>query len=60
MCNCLSPPRTYLAAMHHNENANRMQAITRDGRPQYRISFPKFKAGGHTVHIVKTDPTHGL
>ncbi|ESO96097.1 hypothetical protein LOTGIDRAFT_116126 [Lottia gigantea] len=37
--------RTYLAAMHHNENANRMQAITRNGLPQYRVSFPKYKSG---------------
>ncbi len=50
--------RTMLAAMHHNENAARMQRVTRDGVPQYRICFPKYKPGQHTVRALKTDPTH--
>jgi len=46
--------RSYLAALHHNENANRLQAVNQDGSLQYRVVFPKAKKGGHTVQEVKT------
>lgn len=51
--------RTYVAALHHNENANRLQAVTKDGEPRYTIVYPKTKKdGGHTVRAVKTPCTH--
>ncbi len=52
--------RTLLAAMHHNENADRMQAVTIDGRLRYKVCYPKYKSGQHSVKVVKTEPTHGL
>ncbi len=48
-----------MAAMHHNENAGRMQAVTVDGLPQFRIYYAKYKAGKPTVRITKTNPTYG-
>ena len=51
--------RTYVAALHHNEHPNRMQAVTKDGHEQYRVRFPKFKKGEHSVRETKTDPTYG-
>ncbi|XP_041464943.1 uncharacterized protein LOC121415701 [Lytechinus variegatus] len=49
--------RLYLAQMHWNENADRTQALTTDGMPMYKITFPKAKAGGHTVSRVLTTCT---
>lgn len=49
--------RLYLAALHFNENSHRMQAITKAGRLQYSIRFPKFKKGGYTVQVTKCGPT---
>ncbi|XP_026080665.1 uncharacterized protein LOC113057435 isoform X2 [Carassius auratus] len=37
--------RLYLAALHHNENANREQATTKAGQAVYRLVFPKSKKG---------------
>ena len=43
--------------MHWNENADRGQAIKTDGTPMYKITYPKAKAGGHTVSEVLTNCT---
>ncbi|CAH3143473.1 unnamed protein product, partial [Porites lobata] len=48
-----------LSALHYNENADRMQAATVDGRPRYAIRFPKAKHGGYSVREVKTKATYG-
>ncbi|CAN7995733.1 unnamed protein product [Ixodes hexagonus] len=37
--------RTYLAALHYNENAGRPQAVTKDGELVWVIKFPKAKKG---------------
>ncbi|XP_068692699.1 uncharacterized protein [Montipora foliosa] len=51
--------RLCLSALHYNENADRMQAVTIDGRPRYAIQFPKAKKGQPTVREIKTKPTYG-
>ena len=51
--------RLCLSALHYNENADRMQEVTVDGRPCYAIRFPKAKQGGHTVREIKTKATYG-
>ena len=51
------PCRLHLAAMHFNENSDRMQAITKDGQPLFSSRFPKFKKGGYSVHATKTAAT---
>ncbi|CAH3147788.1 unnamed protein product [Porites lobata] len=51
--------RLCLSALHYNENADRMQAVTVDGRPRYAIRFPKAKHGGYSVREVKTKATYG-
>ena len=51
--------RLYLAALHFNENAGRLQAITAAGDSQYKITFPKWKKGDHVVNMVKTNYTTG-
>ena len=35
--------RLCLSALHYNENADRLQAVTVDGRPRYSLQFPKAK-----------------
>ncbi|XP_068685181.1 protein lin-28 homolog A-like [Montipora foliosa] len=47
-----------LSALHYNENADRMQPVTIDGRPRYAIQFPKAKKGQPTVREIKTKPTY--
>ena len=51
--------RLQLAALHFNENSNRKQVVTRDGREQYDIIFPKYKKGGYVVRKVLETPTYG-
>jgi hypothetical protein len=46
-----------LAAIHFNENAAKPQAVTREGRPQYKLAFPKQKKGEYTVKKVKAPST---
>jgi hypothetical protein len=42
-----------------NENANREQAVTKQGEQQYGIVFPKYKKGGYIVRKVFKNPTYG-
>jgi len=51
--------RLQLAALHYNENADRKQATTSDGKLQYSIRFPKFKKDGFSVTALKEDTTYG-
>ena len=37
----------------------RPQATTRDGTPQYSITYPKAKNGGHSLREVKVECTYG-
>ncbi len=50
--------RIHLASLHYNENSERMQAVTRDGKPRFTLCFPKSKRGKHTVRAVKTKATY--
>ncbi|XP_029830297.1 uncharacterized protein LOC115315204 [Ixodes scapularis] len=49
--------RTYLAALHYNENAGRPQAVTKKGEKMWVIKYPKAKKGP-TVAKRKTDCTY--
>ena len=51
--------RLCLSALHYNDNADRMQAVTMDGRPRYSIVYPKAKKGEHAVRSIKTKSTYG-
>ena len=53
------PNRLCLSALPYNENPDRMQAVTIDGRPRYCILFPKSKHGEHSVREIKTKATYG-
>ncbi|XP_019859639.1 PREDICTED: uncharacterized protein LOC109587862 [Amphimedon queenslandica] len=50
--------RQKLAALHYNENGNKKQSFTKEGKGQYSISFPKYKQGGHIVRQLKTKSTY--
>ena len=51
--------RLMVAALHFNENTSRVQAATKEGNLQYKISFPKFKHGEYSVRKRTVDPTYG-
>ena len=51
--------RLALAALHFNENSGRNQALTKDGQPQFRISFPKSRRGEAIAKEIKTCQTFG-
>ncbi|KAK3105927.1 hypothetical protein FSP39_008705 [Pinctada imbricata] len=50
--------RLLVAALHSNENAQRSQALKRDGTPRYRLSYPKAKKGEHCLKVVKEGCTY--
>ena len=48
--------RLLIAAMHFNENYNRPQVVTKDGREGIHLTFPKSKQGKcmtKTVSVTK-------
>ena len=51
--------RLQLPALHHNENANKKQAKTEDGKDRYSLCFPKYKKGGYIVRKIMVESTHG-
>lgn len=57
---CETYYRTYLAAIHYNENSEKQHAVTKDGTPRYMPVHPK-KSGGKIVVVkpVKENPTYG-
>ena len=48
-----------MAAFHYNENSERLQAVTKEGKPCYSIRFPKHKKGEYSVRKEKTAATYG-
>lgn len=50
--------RLYLAGLHF-KNSCRPQAITSEGKSQYRVSFPKSRRGEGVAKEVKVEPTYG-
>jgi len=51
--------RLQLAALHFNENTNRIQAVTKQGTRRYDLVFPKYKKGGYVVKKVLVNATYG-
>ena len=51
--------RLSLSALHYNENSDRLQNVTVDGRPRYSMKYPKAKKGGYALQPVKGPPTYG-
>jgi len=49
-----------LAAIHYNENSDRVQKTTSSGEKVWEVRFPKFKKGGYSIIPVKTAPTYGM
>ena len=52
--------RLQLAALHFNENANRNQAVTKQGTKRYDVVFPKYKKGGYVVKKILVNATYGM
>ena len=52
--------RLQLAALHYNENADRRQAVTKEGEQCFNIIFPKYKKGGYVVRKVMEKATFGM
>lgn len=50
--------RLQIAALHHNENADRPQTHTKSGEKRYSVLYPKYKKGGYIVRKVSVDPTY--
>ncbi|KAK3722578.1 hypothetical protein QZH41_019335 [Actinostola sp. cb2023] len=50
--------RLYLSALHYNVNADRAQAVDKDGNPAYSITFPKAKKAQYSVRPQKTKVTY--
>lgn len=48
-----------IAALHYNENSNKIQAKTKDGKPRYNIYFPKAKKGEYSVKPIMQASTFG-
>ena len=44
--------------LHYNENCGRRQAKNLQGRPLFKIFFPKYKNGGYIVRKVLSKPTY--
>jgi hypothetical protein len=51
--------RIWLADLYFNENCNRDQAYTAEGKARYKMVLPKFKKGEHTTRKIPVDTTHG-
>ena len=51
--------RLSLSVLRYNENSDRLQKVTVDGRPRYYIKYPKAKKGGYALQPVKSPPTYG-
>ncbi|XP_040071936.1 uncharacterized protein LOC115322732 isoform X2 [Ixodes scapularis] len=50
--------KTRLAILHFNENSNRCQAVTREGKPRWSVVTSKARKGHHTARPEITDPTY--
>ncbi|XP_040063673.3 uncharacterized protein LOC120838012 [Ixodes scapularis] len=50
--------RTFIAALHYNENSNRKQRKTKDGQPQWKRKYPKAQGGEPVVQELMEDATY--
>ncbi|KAI4792510.1 hypothetical protein KUCAC02_033340, partial [Chaenocephalus aceratus] len=48
-----------IAALHFNENANRVQGVTKAGEAMYSIKYPKGRTGAAVLRRVLESPTYG-
>ena len=55
---CLDPRLHILAICHFNENLNRRKRQSKDGKPYYNVTLPKFKLGDEVVREVAVPPTY--
>jgi len=51
--------RHILAGLHFNENVKRETQREKDGKPYYKVTYPKFNLGEEVVREVAIPPTHG-
>jgi len=51
--------RDTLASLHFNENVQRETGTGKDGKPYYKVSYPKFELSGEVVREVAVPPTYG-
>lgn len=51
--------RHIIAILHFNENVHRQTNKTKDGRPSFNVTFPKYKLGDEVVREVTVQPTYG-
>ncbi|KAK1880263.1 Nuclease SbcCD subunit C [Dissostichus eleginoides] len=49
-----------IAALHFNENANRVQGVTKTGEAMYSIKYPKGRKGAAVLRRVLESPTYEL
>jgi hypothetical protein len=49
-----------LAILHFNENLHREQRHTKEGKPYFKVTYPKFKYGEEVVREVPVPPTYGM
>jgi hypothetical protein len=49
-----------LAILHFNENLHREQRHTKEGKPYFKATYPKFKYGEEVVREVPVPPTYGM
>ncbi|KAI4792610.1 hypothetical protein KUCAC02_032518 [Chaenocephalus aceratus] len=47
-----------IAALHFNENANRVQGVTKAGEAMYSIKYPKGRTGAAVLRRVLESPTY--
>ena len=51
--------RHILCSLHYNGNVHRETETGQDGKPYYRVSYPKFEPGKEVVREVAVPPTYG-
>ena len=55
-CYCF---RLCLAALHYNENANKVQQVDEAGNPKFSTIFPKAKKGDYSLQKRREYATYG-
>jgi len=51
--------RLILGTLHFDENVKRETQRDKDGKPYYKVTYPKFKLGEEVVREVAIPPTYG-
>ncbi|KAF3861261.1 hypothetical protein F7725_000037 [Dissostichus mawsoni] len=55
-----APKMILIAALHYNENANRVQDVTKTGEARFSINYPKGRKGAAVLRRVLESPTYEL